>query len=390
MIRSMADTDLAGKRVLMRADLNVPIENERIMSTTRIDATLPTVKEALARGAAVILMSHLGRPTEGQYDATFSLQPIANYLSQQLGKHVSLIQNLDQVNVDPGEVVLLENSRFWSGEKNNDPTLSKKLASLCDVFVMDAFATAHRKEASTYGVAEFAPVVCAGPLVMSEVVALENVMRNPKRPLVAVVGGAKVSTKLSILNEILTKVDTLILGGGIANTFLAAADMPVGSSLYEHDLIPEAQAMLTYAKQHNKNIPLPTDVLVAETFSAEAKAVLKNIDEVNHRDIILDIGPQSIEHIRTIIKQAGTILWNGPLGVFEFPAFAQGTQALAQAIASSSAFSVAGGGDTLAAIEKFNVAKGISYISTGGGAFLELLEGKRLPALAILEERARA
>lgn len=385
-MKQMADLDLKNKRVLIRADLNVPVNNGKITSTTRIEATLPTLKQALAAQAAVILMSHLGRPIEGKFDPNLTLQPVADSLSQLLGLPVPLIKDLDKVSVAPGQLVLLENTRFMAGEKNNDPLLSKKLASLGDIFVMDAFATAHRKEASTYGVAQYASQSCAGPLVVSEVHALEKIMIHPKRPLVAVVGGAKVSSKLSVLNEILSQVDCLILGGGIANTFLAAQGFPVGSSLYEHDLIPQAQAMLAYAKNHNKQIPLPVDVMVAQNFSVDAKATLKDINDVTHSDMILDVGLKTIDQIKHIIAEAGTILWNGPLGVFEFNEFGQGTEAMARAIAESHAFSVAGGGDTLAAIEKYGVSTGISYISTGGGAFLEFLEGKTLPALAILEE----
>lgn len=384
----MTDLDLTRKRVLIRADLNVPIENGHITSTTRIEAILPTLKIALDQDAAIILMSHLGRPKEGEFDEKFSLQPVATCLSHYLGRPVPLMSEYSKINIKPGEIILLENTRFLKGEKSNDSGLSKQLASLCDVFVMDAFATAHRKEASTYGVAEYARYACAGPLMVSELDALKHVLKEPQKPLVAVVGGSKVSSKLAILNEILTQVDCLIVGGGIANTFLAAAGFPVGSSLYEHDLIPDAQAMLSFAKAHHKEIPLPEDVLVATEFSATAKATIKNVEDVEHNDMILDVGPKTANRIQQIIAKAGTILWNGPLGVFEFENFGDGTRVLAQAIAGSDAFSVAGGGDTLAAIEKYNVADDISYISTGGGAFLEVLEGKTLPAIDILEKRS--
>jgi phosphoglycerate kinase len=381
-----SDIDLSGKRVLIRADLNVPIENGQITSTTRIKAILPTLKIALEQNSAIILMSHLGRPKEGQFDAALSLQPVATCLSDYLGQPINLVQSLDQVTVAPGQVVLLENTRFLVGEKENDPALGQRLAALCDVFVMDAFATAHRKEASTYGVAQYAPLACAGPLLVSEIEALSKVMQSPKRPLVAVVGGSKVSTKLMVLKNILSQVDCLVLGGGIANTFLAAQGYSVGKSLYEAALVPEAQAMLSYAKEHNKTIPLPSDVVVATEFSAQADAVHKSIEDVSSDDMILDIGPQSSEQLQNIILNAGTILWNGPLGVFEFDQFGEGTKSLALAIAKSHAFSIAGGGDTLAAIEKYQVDEDISYISTGGGAFLEFLEGKTLPAIAILEK----
>lgn len=384
----MTDLDLSGKRVLIRADLNVPLLNGEITSSTRIQAILPTLKIALAQNAAIILMSHLGRPTAGHIDPNFSLKPVATFLEKYLGQPVELVSSLEQVNVKQGQVVLLENVRFYKGEKDNDPNLAQRLASICDVFVMDAFATAHRAEASTYGVAQYAPIACAGPLLVSEIDALDKVMQNPKRPLVAVVGGAKVSTKLMVLKNILSQVDTLIPGGGIANTFLAAQGYPVGKSLYEESLIPEAQAMLQYAQSHNKTIFLPKDVVVANEFSPEAPALSKDIEDVAANEMILDVGKKSIDQITKIISESGTILWNGPLGVFEFDQFGHGTQSLAMAIANSSAFSVAGGGDTLAAIEKYQVSKDISYISTGGGAFLEFLEGKTLPAIAILENTA--
>lgn len=389
MMLKMTDLELGGMRVLIRADLNVPIENGKITSATRIDAIIPTLSMALAQGAAVIVMSHLGRPKEGEPEEKFSLQPIANYLSEALQQPVPLVKDHVAANVSPGQIILLENTRFMMGEKSNDVNLSKSLASLCDIFVMDAFGTAHRKQASTYGVAQYAPIACAGPLVMAEIAALNQAMADPKKPLVAVVGGSKVSSKLAILNEILTKVDTLILGGGIANTFLAAAGYPVGSSLYEHDLIPDAQAMLTYAKTNHKQIPLPQDVVVAQEFSVDAHATIKDVNDVMHNDMILDIGPKTSDLLENIINQAGTIVWNGPVGVFEFDQFGKGSENLAHAIANSKAFSVAGGGDTLAAIEKYQVGEKISYISTGGGAFLEFLEGKHLPALEILTKRAQ-
>ncbi|MBA2653625.1 MAG: phosphoglycerate kinase [Gammaproteobacteria bacterium] len=382
----MADLDLNNKQLLIRVDLNVPIENGKITSTTRIEAILPTIQMACQQNAKVILMSHLGRPKEGYYDADFSLAPVATYLSERLGQPVKLIDKLDTIALQPGQVVLLENIRFMQGEKENSALLGKKLGDLCDIFVMDAFATAHRKEASTYSVAEHAPVACAGPLLVSEMDALQQILKQPAKPLVAIVGGSKVSTKLSILKNILKDVDVLIVGGGIANTFLAAKGYNVGKSLYEPDLIPQAIEMLNFAEQNNKTIALPEDVVVAKDFSSEAKAVILDIDQITD-EFILDIGPRTIKRLLPIIQNAKTLLWNGPVGLFEWEQFSGGTEALAKAIANSQAYTVAGGGDTLAAIEKYHVKDSISYISTGGGAFLEVLEGKKLPAIAILERR---
>lgn len=385
----MTDLDLHNKRVLIRVDLNVPMENGRITSTTRIQAILPALRLALEQNARVILMSHLGRPKAGIFDATLSLQPIADYLSILTNQPIQFIKNFENgICVEPGQIALLENTRFLIGEKENDPTLSQRLARLCDVFVMDAFATAHRKEASTYGVAQFAPIACAGPLLVSEMAALQQVLHNPQSPVVAVVGGAKVSSKLLVLKNLLKKVDTLIVGGGIANTFLAAKGYAIGNSLYEPNLIAEAKEMLAYAQANHKNIPLPEDVVVAKQLHANATAVHKNVYELYSDDMILDMGPRTIALIEKIIHQANTILWNGPLGVFEYDQFGEGTKALANAIAQSRAYSVAGGGDTLAAIEKYQVENELSYISTGGGAFLEFLEGKTLPAIDILEKRS--
>lgn len=379
----MLDLNLEKKRVLIRADLNVPIDQGKITSIKRIEAIIPTLKYALNQGAHVILMSHLGRPKEGVYDPAFSLQPVAHCLAQLLEREVPLIPNLDAI-PDTFDLILLENIRFCPGEKQNDPKLSQRLANLCDIFVMDAFATAHRREASTYGVAEFAKVACAGPLLVAEISALQQIMKNPARPLVAIVGGSKVSTKLSILKNILTKVDCLILGGGIANTFLAAAGDNIGLSLYEPELVPQASEMLVFAKANNKKIPLPVDVVTSKEFNQQAKATIQTLDTLSD-DMILDIGPDTQRINQEIIAQAKTIIWNGPLGVFEWDQFGEGTKSLASAIAASNAFSVAGGGDTLAAIDKYQVEKHISYISTGGGAFLEFLEGKQLPAIEILE-----
>lgn len=381
----MEDLDLAGRRVLIREDLNVPVKDGRVASDVRIRAALPTIRAALAAGARVMLMSHLGRPTEGEYDAQFSMQPVADHLASLLGQPVALVADWRAgVEVEPGQVALLENVRFNAGEKKDDESLARAYAALCDVFVMDAFGTAHRAQASTHGVARFAPQACAGPLLAAELAALEKALAAPARPMVAIVGGAKVSTKLEVLETLAEKVDQLIVGGGIANTFLAAAGHPVGTSLCEHDLLDEARRIA--ARTH---IPLPTDVVTAPAFDAEAPATIRAIDQVGEGEMILDIGPQSASAMATLLAEAGTILWNGPVGVFEFDRFAAGTEALARAIADSSAFSLAGGGDTLAAIDKFGIADKVSYISTGGGAFLEYVEGKTLPAVAMLEERAR-
>ncbi len=385
----MLDLDLAGKRVLIREDLNVPVKAGVISSDARIRAVLPTIQAALAARACVMVMSHLGRPVEGEYAQEFSLNPVAQRLSQLLGVPVSLKRDwLAGVTVSPGEVVLLENVRFNKGEKKNDDQLARKMAALCDVFVMDAFGTAHRAEASTYGVAKFAPIACAGPLLVRELVALETALEKPARPLMAIVAGSKVSTKLTVLESLLSKVDQLIVGGGITNTFLAALGFNVGKSLHEPDMLDICRRLLEQSKKRGIVIPMPTDVVVAKEFSAKAEADVKSVDAVAADEMILDIGPDSAEHIAKMIASAGTILWNGPVGVFEFEQFGEGTRTLATAIARSKAFSLAGGGDTLAAIEKYGIEDSISYISTGGGAFLEFVEGKKLPAVEILEQRA--
>jgi phosphoglycerate kinase len=377
----MSEVDLAGKRVLIREDLNVPLDGARITSAIRIQAALPTIRQALDDGAAVMVMSHLGRPTEGQPDAAYSLQPVAAHLTQLLGIDVQLITDwIDGVDVSPAQIVLLENVRFLVGEKSCDEVLSKKMARLCDVFVMDAFGTAHRAQASTVGVAKYADVACAGPLLAAELEALGKALDNPARPMVAIVGGSKVSTKLTVLDSLSKIVDQLIVGGGIANTFIAAAGHEVGKSLYEADMLDQARKLAA-------NTPTPVDVVTAKAFSADAVAETKAVTDVAVDDLILDIGPKTAAQFAEILKTAGTIIWNGPVGVFEFDQFGGGTKAMAEAIAASPAFSVAGGGDTLAAIDKYGVADRISYISTGGGAFLEFVEGKTLPAVAILEDR---
>jgi len=388
-ILRMTDLDLRGKRVLIREDLNVPIQGGVVTSDARIRASLPTIQAAKAAGARVMLMSHLGRPEEGVYDREFSLAPVAQRLSELLGYKVRFEKDwLDGVTCEPGEVVLLENVRFNKGEKKDKEDLARKMAALCDVFVMDAFGTAHRAEASTHGVAKFAQVACAGPLLMNELIALETALEKPKRPLVAIVAGSKVSTKLTVLETLLTKVDMLIVGGGIANTFLAASGHNIGKSLAEAEMLDIARGLLQRSKELNVQIPLPTDVVVATEFSANAEADVKKVSEVDADEMILDIGPDTAERFGKLCADAGTVVWNGPVGVFEFDQFGEGTRTLAQAVARSSAFSIAGGGDTLAAIEKYRVEDDISYISTGGGAFLEFLEGKKLPAVAVLEERA--
>jgi phosphoglycerate kinase len=380
----MTDLDLSGRRVLIREDLNVPIVDGKITSSARLKAALPTVRYALEQGAQVILMSHLGRPSEGEFSEKFSLAPVAEYLGELLGEKVILIKDwkaeLDQ---NTHRLVMLENVRFNAGEKSNEDGLAKAYANLCDIFVMDAFGTAHRAQASTYGVAKYAPIACAGPLLNKELKALEQALAAPAAPIMAIVGGSKVSTKLMVLESLADKVDQLVVGGGIANTFLAAAGKPVGKSLYEANLIPVAQALMLKA-----NIPLPTDVVVGKEFSASAEAVIKLVDEVAEDDMIFDIGPESAKSLAAMIKTMGTIIWNGPVGVFEFEQFGQGTEVLATAIAESDAFSIAGGGDTLAAVDKYDIADQVSYISTGGGAFLEYVEGKQLPAVAMLEQRA--
>jgi phosphoglycerate kinase len=385
----MSQLELAGKRVLIREDLNVPVKDGVVTSDARIRAALPTIRLALSKGARVILLSHLGRPEEGKYDPELSLEPVAKHLAGLLGQAVPLVKDyLGGVGVEPGQVVLCENVRFNKGEKKDKEDLAKQYAALCDIFVMDAFGTAHRAEGSTHGVARFAPVACAGPLLEGELDALERALEKPQRPLAAIVAGSKVSTKLTILEALLEKVDRLIVGGGIANTFLAATGVNVGKSLAELDMLDTCRKLLARAKERGAEIPLPTDVVVASEFAATAKAVVRGVNEVGADEMILDIGPETAARLAKLIGEAGTVLWNGPVGVFEFDQFGEGTRVIAKAIADSQAFSLAGGGDTLAAIEKYGVESGISYISTGGGAFLEFVEGKRLPAVAALEERA--
>jgi phosphoglycerate kinase len=386
----MSDVELSGKRVLIREDLNVPVADGVVTSDARIRAALPTIKAALEANAAVMLVSHLGRPTEGQPEDKFSLLPVANRIGELLGREVPLVKDwIDGVDVAPGNVVLLENVRFLEGEKKCDESLSRKMASLCDVYVMDAFGTAHRAQASTYGAGEFAPIACAGPLLSAELEALAKALDNPSRPFVAIVGGSKVSTKLTVLDTLADKVDTLIVGGGIANTFIAATGNDVGKSLYEAEMLDTARALAANDKDR-ADIPVPSDVVCASEFSADATPVTKEIGAVAADELILDIGPATAARFAEILRGAGTIIWNGPVGVFEFDAFGAGTKALAEAIAASDAFSVAGGGDTLAAIDKYGVRDGISYISTGGGAFLEFVEGKTLPAVEMLERRGRS
>lgn len=381
----MTDLDLRGKRVLIRQDLNVPVKDGEVTSDKRILASLPTIIHAVNAGAKVMIMSHLGRPNVGEFDEKYSLRPVAKHLSSLLGQSVILESNwLEGCEMGEGEVVLCENVRFNQGEKENDEALAKQMASLCDICVQDAFGTAHRAHASTYGVTQFAPISCAGPLLVSELESLGKALENPKRPMVALVGGSKVSTKLTVLDSLSKIVDQLVVGGGIANTFIAAQGYSVGQSLCEHDLIPTAQALM-----ENCHIPVPNDVVCGKEFSEFATAETKNSSSVASDDMIFDIGPNSIAELCEIIKNAGTIIWNGPVGVFEFDQFANGTEQIAHAIADSEAFSIAGGGDTIAAVDKFNIAEKISYISTGGGAFLEFLEGKKLPVVEILEKRMR-
>ncbi len=385
----MQDVDLQGRRVLIREDLNVPVKDGVVTSDARIRAALPTITAALAAGGRVIVMSHLGRPEEGKPSDEFSMAPVAKRLGELLGREVPLVKDwLNGVEVAPGSLVMVENVRFNKGEKKDNEDLSRRMAALCDVYVMDAFGTSHRAEASTHGVGKFAPIACAGPLLVNELIALDSALHAPKRPLVAIVAGSKVSTKLTVLESLLEKVDMLIVGGGIANTFLLAQGKPIGKSLAEPDMVDIAQRLLARSAAKGVALPLPTDVVVAKTFSAQAEADVKSVDAVTADDLILDIGPDSSELLSKLLVNAGTILWNGPVGVFEFDQFGEGTRAIANAIASSSAFSLAGGGDTLAAIEKYGVESGISYISTGGGAFLEFVEGKVLPAVAMLEARA--
>ena len=385
----MSDLDLAGKRVLIREDLNVPIDDGRITSETRILAALPALQLALDKGAAVMVASHLGRPKEGHWSVGDTLAPVARRIGELLGRDVPLIRDwVDGVDIKPGQLVLLENCRMNVGEGKDDETLSKKYAALCDVFVMDAFGTAHRAQASTHGVIRFAKVACGGPLLMAELDALAKALDKPARPLLAIVAGSKVSTKLTLLESLVDKVDQLIVGGGIANTFIAAAGHKVGKSLVENDLVGTAKKIIADAKARGAEVPIPTDVVVAPEFKADAPATVKRADAVGDGDMILDIGPETAQRYAALIAKAGTVVWNGPVGVFEFDAFGNGTETLARAIADSKAFSIAGGGDTLAAIEKYGVEDRISYISTGGGAFLEFLEGKKLPAVAALEARA--
>ncbi len=390
-IIKMTDLDLAGKRVLIRQDLNVPIKDGKVTSDARILASVPTIERAMKAGARVMVMSHLGRPKEGEYDEQFSLLPVGEHLAALLGRNVEIVK--DWINgvgrMNDGDVVLCENVRFNKGEKSNDEALSKKMAALCDIYVMDAFGTAHRAQASTHGVARFAPIACAGPLLAAELEALGKALDNPARPLAAIVGGSKVSTKLTVLDSLSRVVDQLVPGGGIANTFIAASGYNVGKSLYEADLIPEARRLMEAAKAKGGAIPVPTDVVVGKEFSEAAAAVVKRVDAVADDDMIFDIGPETAARYAAMMKNAGTIVWNGPVGVFEFDQFGAGTRTLGEAIAASTAFSIAGGGDTLAAVDKYGLSDKISYISTGGGAFLEFLEGKKLPAVAMLEERAR-
>lgn len=386
----MTDLDLAGKRVLIRQDLNVPIADGKVSSDKRIRASLPTIEQCVKAGAKVMVMSHLGRPTEGEPEEKFSLAPVAAHMAGLLGQDVRLVTDYlgSDVEVAGGEVVLLENVRFNVGEKKNDEALSKQYAALCDVYVMDAFGTAHRAQASTHGAGQFAPTACAGPLLAGELEALGKALDNPARPMVAIVGGSKVSTKLTVLESLSTIVDQLVVGGGIANTFIAAAGLPVGKSLYEADLIDTCKKLTADAEANGGSIPVPTDIVCAKEFSPTAEATLKAADKCLDDDMIFDIGPDSAAELAEIIKSAGTIVWNGPVGVFEFDQFGEGTKAISLAIAESSAFSIAGGGDTLAAVDKYNISDKVSYISTGGGAFLEFLEGKKLPAVEMLEGRA--
>jgi len=387
---NMHDLDLSGKRVLIRQDLNVPIKDGKVTSDARIRASLPTIQQAHAAGAIVMLMSHIGRPKEGVYDEAFSLKPVAEHLSALLGQEVRLEKDwLNGIDAQAGDIILCENVRFNVGEKADDDELAQKMAGLCDVFVMDAFGTAHRAQASTHGVAKFAKIACAGPLLSTELDALAKALLEPAQPMLAIVGGAKVSTKLTVLDSMLDKVDQLIVGGGIANTFIAAQGHSVGQSLYEQDLIEDAKALMRKAEANGASIPVPVDVVCAKAFSETAEATVKLVADVEDDDLILDVGPATAKQYAEIVKSAGTIVWNGPLGVFEFDQFAEGTKTLAEAIAQSEGFSIAGGGDTLAAVDKYNITEQVSYISTGGGAFLEFLEGKDLPAVTVLQQRAK-
>lgn len=390
-IIKMTDLDLSGKRVLIRQDLNVPIKNGKVTSAKRIEASLHSLKLALSAGAKVMVMSHLGRPTEGLPEAEHSLKPVADYMSEALGQPVALVTDYlaHSPNIESGEIVLLENVRFNTGEKKNDETLARQYAALCDVYVMDAFGTAHRAQASTYGVGEYAPIAVAGPLLSGELEALTKALDNPARPMVALVGGSKVSTKLTVLESLSTVVDQLIVGGGIANTFIAAQGHNVGKSLYEADLIDTCKSLSAAAVANGGNIPVPVDVVCGKAFSESAEATLKMVADVSDDDMIFDIGPASAEALADVIRNAGTIVWNGPVGVFEFDQFGEGTKTIAMAVAESTGFSVAGGGDTLAAVDKYGISDKVSYISTGGGSFLEFLEGKELPVVAMLEARAK-
>lgn len=388
----MSELDLTNQRIIIREDLNVPINNEGIItSDARIQRALPTLKMAAQAGARVLVLSHLGRPQEGQFDQKFSLAPVAKALGNALGQMVPLVHDwINGIDIQPGQVILAENVRFNVGETGNDPKLAKQMASQCDIFVMDAFATAHRAQASTVGIAQFAPTACAGPLMDEELQALSHALKHPKRPVIAIVGGSKVSTKIQLLDALLQKVNQLIVGGGIANTFLKAQGFLIGQSLYEEAWLAEARRILQQANTQGVIIPLPTDVAVAKQFSAEAKATVKSVNKVNDNEMILDVGTKTAASYQQLMADAGTIIWNGPVGVFEFPAFRKGTQALGKAIASSHAFSIAGGGDTLAALDAFHITDKISYVSTGGGAFLEYLQGESLPAIAVLKSRARS
>ena len=388
-VLKMTDLDLSGKRLLIRQDLNVPIKDGKVASDKRIRASIPTIKHAIEAGAKVMLMSHLGRPTEGEPADEFSMLPVAHYLSDALGQQVELVKDylVSAPQLADGEVVLLENCRFNPGEKKNVEELAKSYAALCDIYVMDAFGTAHRAQASTYGAGMFAPVACAGPLLAGELDALEKALTSPARPMAAIVGGSKVSTKLTVLDSLSQVVDQLIPGGGIANTFIAAAGFNVGKSLCEQELIPEAKRLMEAAKAKGGEIPVPTDVVVGKEFSESAEAVVKRVEDVADDDMIFDIGPETAARFAEMMQAAGTVVWNGPVGVFEFDQFGQGTRVLGEAIADSNAFSIAGGGDTLAAVDKYEIATRISYISTGGGAFLEFLEGKKLPAVEMLESK---
>lgn len=388
-VLKMSDLDLKGKRVLIREDLNVPVKDGKVKSDARILASLPTMRMALERGAAVMVMSHLGRPVEGEYDEQFSMAPVAARLGELLGRPVPLVKDyLDGVDVKPGEMVILENVRFIKGEKKDNEDLGRKYAALCDIFVMDAFGTAHRAQATTSAVARYAPVACAGPLLAGELEALEKALAKPERPLVAIIGGSKVSTKLTILESLLAKVDSLIVGGGIANNFLLDMGLPIGKSLCEPELAGEAKKIMESARAKGVNIPLPVDVVVGVAFDAASPSAVKKVQDVGPEDMILDIGPETAELYRKIILEAGSIVWNGPVGAFELDQFGKGTEAICKAVADSKGFSIVGGGDSLAALEKYGATGKMSYISTGGGAFLEFLEGKTMPAVAVLEERA--